>query len=240
MPVKTKSPADDLVYDSHGMVAGETVGQWALDWWKWAFNTPLPGGFNSSPMMDTTGAAANTNQPASGMFFLGGTFYDYIPTPVVRTFDAPANTPLLAPLLTGSWMIQQGDYRVAPPAVVDGQKVPPTAPQGQAGQTLDFFKHFFTSVFLQIDGHDVSNLHTSLTQMGWSTVGPVQPDSIMAGADATNPYVLDKNGYTEAKAVGYFAVIKGFAADTYHTIRFGGTTADGHFVDVTDNIHFVG
>jgi len=204
----TQVLSDGSVLLSHGQVAGETIAQWTQDWWTWALQTPAA----TSPMLDQTGAFAGVNNTGD-MFFIGGSFGG----DVVRTFDVPANTPLLVPVLNN--LAFQFTGKGPDPA---------TGGKGAANiVTTDLLKSV-SDVFLNIDGHPVGNLQADLVRTDWFSPGVVQPGSL-----------ADSFGLTgdlgPAKSIGYWTAIEGFAAGSTHVLDFGGT-AGGVSVHITDTI----
>ena len=201
------------VLPTNGMVGGETVSEWTEDWFKWAWNTPGP-----SPLTDTTGALADVNQP-TGMFFIAGnTGGD-----TVREFSAPHDTPMLVPVLNE--LLTQFSGKGPDPV---------TGGKAAANIAVKDFQHSITDMFLKVDGNAVKNLQSDWVRTDWMNMGSVQAGSL-----------LDQFGVTGAldpsKGSGYWAVVKGFAAGTTHTIEFGGSSTlfGGFSVHITDTIHIV-
>lgn len=207
------SPDSELL-SSNGMVAGETISQWTQDWWTWTLQSP----FATSAQLDTTGAFASSGNFGS-MFFLAGSFTSS-DVPVTRTFDVPANTPLLVPVLNNI-------------AIQFTGKGPDPLTGGKGGGnivTTDWMKSV-TDLFLKIDGQSVSSseLQSDLIRTDWFSAGTTQPGSLAEAFGIVGDI-------SPSKSVGYWAVVKGFAAGTTHTIEFGGKTSAGFSLDIKDTV----
>ena len=205
---------DPALYATNGMVAGETIAQWTADWWTWALQTPA----GHAPMMDMTGADANVDN-GRAMYFIAGSFGG----DATREFNVPADTPMLLPVINNVVIQQNG-------------RGPDLATGGPAG-----VNHYFaewktsgvTDMFLKIDGRSIGDLQSDLIRSKWFDPGNVQPGSL-----------IESFGYTgslaDARSIGYWAVLKGFAAGSTHTIEFGGAWDGGaSSVHITDTVHAV-
>jgi hypothetical protein len=83
-------------------VGGKYYGDWAAEWWKWALKTPPA----TNPVKDTTGANAAVGQdPASPVFFLGGTFGG----DAERTVTIPAGKSVFFPVVNTIWWHEYWD-----------------------------------------------------------------------------------------------------------------------------------
>jgi hypothetical protein len=72
--------------------------QLSADWWQWALAQPV----STNPLLDTTGAAASSNQPAKGnIFYLAGliTVNSCLVSSVERTITIPSRKRLFFPIL---------------------------------------------------------------------------------------------------------------------------------------------
>ncbi len=201
---------DSELLPSDGMVAGETISQWTQDWWTWVLQSQ----FATSAQFDTSGAFASTGNFGS-MFFIAGSFGG----DVTRTFDVPANTPLLVPVLN-SLVFQ---FTGKGPDLISG---------GNAGANITL-KDWMTSVsglFLKIDGQSVSSseLQSDLIRTDWFSAGTPQSGSVAEALGVVGDI-------SPAKSAGYWAVLKGFAAGTTHTIEFGGSGGNVT-VDIKDTV----
>jgi hypothetical protein len=75
---------------------GQSYGQWAADWWQWAFAAPGP----VSPLLDDTGEHCQQRQ-VGDVWFLGGRLF--FPDPVVRTCEIPYGKSLFFPIINTSY-----------------------------------------------------------------------------------------------------------------------------------------
>lgn len=82
--------ATPMVVPPGSTVAGNTIGEWTAEWWKWVAGQSVP----NDALSDTTGANADVNQ-AGPVWFLGGTFGET----VTRSFSVPHDTYLLLPMV---------------------------------------------------------------------------------------------------------------------------------------------
>ena len=69
---------------------GQTYGEWAADWWKWALEAPA----SEHPLLDTTGEHCGVNQ-SGHVWFLAGSFVG----PVTRSCTVPEGQALFFPLV---------------------------------------------------------------------------------------------------------------------------------------------
>lgn len=204
---------DGVILQSHGQVAGETIAQWSQDWWTWALQTP----FATSPMLDTTGANASVGNTGA-MFFIAGSFGG----DVTREFEVPADKPLLVPVLNALAL----QYTGRGPD-------PSTGGQGAANQYQVGWRESVTDIFLKIDGQSIGKLQTDFVKTDWFSSGTVQPGSVAEAFGLTGDLGLEKSS-------GYWAVLKGFAPGSTHTLEFGGSWDNGtSSVHITDTIHVV-
>jgi hypothetical protein len=217
--------ASSYVMNTHGQINGETVQQWTQDWVTWWLQAPA----TTNPQFDTTGAYANVDNNNGKMFFLAGNFGG----DSTRTFTAPANEPLLVPILDSPALQWNGtDFN----GVVDHQ----TFGKGAGNKSVtDWQKGVSASdLFLSINGASVDVTQSDFIKTSWFSSGPAQPDSFaQALVDA---HVLYPGGVDIGpnKNVGYWAVIAGQPAGSTMTLDFGGSTG-GFAVGVHDTITFV-
>ncbi len=61
--------AEDPFFPPHSMVAGQPMGTWANEWWKWVYSIPFP----ENPVVDRIGINCGVGQSGE-VFFLAGTF----------------------------------------------------------------------------------------------------------------------------------------------------------------------
>lgn len=166
---------------------------------------------------DTTGTYAGINQPdPNTMFFIAGTFGG----DVTREFDVPAGTHLLVPVLNNVVLQFSGK---GPDPVTGGK--------GAANIATTDWQKSVTNLFLTIDEKAVGNLQSDLVRTDWFSPGAVQPNSL-----------IESFGFSgelgPAKSDGFWAVIKGFAPGSTHTLDFGGSW-NGGSVHIHDTIHAV-
>ena len=79
------------------IVFGATYGQWAAQWWKWAFAGPD----GQNAVQDETGDLCDLNQPKGKVWFLAGSFGV---ADVTRTCTIPKNRALFYPLVNSVWI----------------------------------------------------------------------------------------------------------------------------------------
>lgn len=89
-------PANDKdhgakVLDRGAVVYGKTLGEWAAEWWQWAFSIPM----TIHPLFDKTDCSTGQSGP---VWFLGGSF---VSNTAVRSCTIPAGTFLFFPILNG-------------------------------------------------------------------------------------------------------------------------------------------
>lgn len=199
--------ANSLVYQSNGLIAGETISQWTQDWWTWALQTP----YTSSPMLDTTGAFAGVDNDRA-VYFIAGSFSG----DVTRSFNVPAGTPLLVPVLNDIALQFSGKG-----------PDPATGGKGAANIGIKDWQTSVSGLFLTIDGKPVTNLASDLVLTNFFSPGVVKPGSV---ADAFGL----SGDLGPAKSDGYWAMLKPLSAGT-HTLDFGGS-GGGITVHITDTI----
>lgn len=193
----SQTTANALVYQSNGLIAGETIGQWTQAWWTWALQTPAA----TAPMLDPTGAFAGVDNNRA-VFFIAGSFGG----DATRTFEAPAGKPLLLPVLNDLALQFNG-------------KGPDPATGGKGGANIvlaDWLKSV-TDLFLTIDGQPVTNLQSDRIRSDFFSPGTPQPGSLIESFGFSGDL-------GPAKSDGYWAMLKPLAAGR-HEIDFGGTAS---------------
>lgn len=193
----SQTTANSLVYQSNGLIAGQTIGQWTEAWWTWALQTPAA----TAPMTDPTGAFAGVDNDRA-VFFIAGSFGG----DATRTFDAPAGKPLLLPVLND--VVLQFSGRGPDPA---------TGGKGAANIALADWLKSVTSVFLTIDGEPVTNLQSDRVRSTWFSPGTAQPGSLIESFGFSGDL-------GPARSDGYWAMLRPLAAGR-HEIDFGGTAS---------------
>jgi len=205
--------------DSHGVIAGQNISQWAEDWWTWQLQAP----FGTNPLLDASGVDANYNNNGP-IFFLGGSLD---PNGVVtRDFSIPNDTPILVPVLAylGSQFTGTGP---------DPKNIATGTPAA-ANNLLHEWEKSVDNLFLIIDGVEIGDLSNDLVKTGFFDIGVPQPGSL-----------LDESGVigdvSHSKSEAYFVVLGGFASGD-HTIEFGGSAIDPgtgkHYTNhIVDHVH---
>lgn len=122
------------VVPGQSTIAGETLGQWSNDWFKWALS------FGPGPFSDTDGSRDNINQ-SGPVFFLAGTGVGA--GPVTRNVTVGDNKLLFFPLI--NWLVANG----ADPGFADTK----TEAIALATNTINP-----ANLFATIDGVPVGNL----------------------------------------------------------------------------------
>jgi hypothetical protein len=213
------------VFAPHSTVRGESLGEYAADWLKWALSIPN----STNPLNDTTGANAGVDQPKN-VFFLGGTLPGG-PASVTRNITVPTGTDLFFPVLNLFWVNVNTPY---PPLGIPAD--PPFATnEPNIRANFDTEIAAFTGVFATIDGAPVSNLTSHVEEdpfHGFTINFPTTP--------AENPFFgLPGNILGEAATDGIY-LMTGPLTPGQHTIHFGGTDPISNFsLDVTYHITVV-
>jgi hypothetical protein len=205
------------------VIGGETISKWTEDWWTWVVQSQT----SQNPLSDATGAFATIGNDNPNMFFIGGTFGG----DVTRNFDVPHDTPLLVPLINASLSQYTGTGQP------NGPKDPVTGTPAAANAYIKQFDQSITSLHLSIDGVSVGNLFNDLVNTGQFSLGVVAANSV-----ASDIFGLTVGSeMSHSQSTGYWAVVKGFAPNTDHTLDFGGSSSlsGGFSVNVHDTIHVV-
>src|SRR5437899_11630414 len=79
------------VLPPHSTVEGKTIGEWTVEWARWAYPQPT----NQSPLFDLDGSRA-TNGQSGPVFFVEGGFYTGAQ---IRQYAVPETSYLLIPVL---------------------------------------------------------------------------------------------------------------------------------------------
>jgi len=85
----------------HSTPNGKSYGEWAAEWWKWAYAIPE----DENPVVDPTGEYADVGQ-SGHVWFLAGTFGG---DPVVRECEVPAGKALFFPIINLVWVTVPGE-----------------------------------------------------------------------------------------------------------------------------------
>lgn len=202
-----------VILNSKGNIAGDRLAELTEDWWQWVLNTqagPLDeNGVPSTHPMFDTTGDYAGTNNDGSVFFLAGSFGG----DATREFALESGTPILIPLLNNLALQYTGA----------GEK-------GVANHMLADWKTDVTDLFLVIDGIPVDNLQADLVRTD-RFGGEVQAGSL---AD-----FFGLSGDIEpSKSVGYWTVVDGLSEGT-HTLTFGGSTASGFSINITNTIHVV-
>jgi len=197
---------------------GKSYGQWAGQFWSWAFSNPT----SANPLFDNAPVSAGQS---GKVWFIGGTF---TPTDegngevvgrVTRDASIPAGTALFVPLVNGEASDLEGNGT---------NEAELRASAKGLGDAIDP-----NSLFMSVDGRSLKGLASYRVQSPLMTSGPLPAGNLIgASAGSTAHFVAD----------GYHVILSPLSAGK-HTLHFGGeaniATPDGniHFVqDVTYNI----
>ena len=198
-------------------VLGETVTEWTEHWWTWALQAPA----NQNPVLDQTDHADQDND--GPVYFIAGVFGGTVD----RTFEVPADKPLLVPLLNTA-------------------SIKSPVPNGK--EYLTNWTAAVTNLFAQIDGVSVQNpfsyFERTISSIHRETGSLLEAFPLLPASPHASPNAgQHANAHAHpsgspAQAAGYYLMIEGLTPGE-HTLHFGGDTSDGLHVDVTDHITVV-
>ncbi len=203
---------DDQIYTNKDVVAGRTIGEWSGAWWQWAWAIPD----SVHPLLDSSGFYASQGQ-SGPVFFIGGSF---VPGTYQRTITVPEGKALFFPLLNSSIDNYICGTFVPKLTINEMRKL------AEAGQNSP------QRLILEIDGKAVGNLDR------FRVTSPVYSVFLGEGALCTPTASIfigttPPGEYMQQVSDGYYVMVKPFSRGR-HTIRLGGTSADGSFtLDVT-------
>jgi len=101
----SNSPGFGGVWSPQTKPYGQTYGEWAAQWWKWALSFPA----DENPMLDPTGAFGDQGQ-SGPVWFLAGTWGE----DTERTVVVPSRKALFFPILNKVWIsTEPGDPQTA-------------------------------------------------------------------------------------------------------------------------------
>lgn len=148
------------------VVAGKTIADWGVEWWKWVFNAPA----GQSGLDDTTGALTQLNNKGP-VFFMGGGANGYGPATSINV-TVPLGTPVLLRLVNLIDFESEGFY--APGVTLaERQAVATAVANGYEAAVLP------SALSATIDGNIVANPYQYLErQPGFFTFGPILPGSV--------------------------------------------------------------
>ncbi|GEO18615.1 hypothetical protein [Microvirga aerophila] len=202
------------IYPPHSTVLGQSIGDWAEEWWTWALQAPAnPDTFEGNPLTDTTGEFAHVNNDGP-VFFVAGAFPPFGPATVERSFAVEEGTPLLVPVVNNLWLATGGDT------------------EADANAALDAWKASVDSFFFEIDGKPVENVSAHLEETDFFSPGSATPGSLLA---ALVPEPDPNEDFAPSRDAGYWLMIDDLPQGK-HTLHFGGT-AGGNTINVTDHIY---
>lgn len=196
-----------VVVDPTQPVAGVSQLELSQQWWQWALGIPAP----TNPLLDTTGAFAQTNNNGP-VFFLGGNTGGS----TTRSFTVPAGTPLFFPILNA----------------VDIEFQPAPDCPAHPGDPLSCAFDFITYV------NSASNLHATLDGQDLLTFPSFRQTStsfftVVLPADDAFGFGLPPGPY-DAISDGFWVALDGLTPGQ-HTLVFGGEFTDlGFALEVTD------
>lgn len=155
------------VVEPNAAVAGKTVSQWTEEWWKWVYNAQSD---NNPVYDDLTGTYAGIDNYGS-VFFIPGAGTGT----VERSFDVPANKPILLSPLNLSWVKFPAD-----PSVDEG---------------LDFYFPFLKDPYVRIDGHEVANYRLTERDFTLTSIEGNYLDSFDGATVPPQTYPAGTDGY---------------------------------------------
>jgi hypothetical protein len=221
-PILAARP-DDPYFSTDDVVGSRTIGEWAGAWWQWTWSLIDGDGSEGRPvhpLLDPTGQWAGVGQ-SGPVYFLGGSF---IPGVYYRTVTVPRGKYLFFPLIN-----QSVDNYIC--GVFD-----PKISINDMRQMAEYYQNDPQSLILEIDGQAVEN------PKRFRVTSPVYSVFLSQGAlctptAATFTWDAGVPGeYMQQIADGYYVMLKPFSPG-HHTVRLGGTSADGgFFLDVTYDI----
>jgi Ca2+-binding RTX toxin-like protein len=173
------------IVDANAVVAGQTVSQWTEEWWKWVYNAPND---NNPVYDDPTGAYAGIDNYGP-VFFIPGAGSGT----VERSFDVPANKPILLSPLNLSWVKFPAD-----PSVDEG---------------LDFYFPFLKDPYVRIDGKEIATYRLTERDFTLTSVEGNYLDSFDGAAVPPQTYPTGTDGY--------WVMLDGLTPGT-HTLEAGG------------------
>jgi hypothetical protein len=185
------------VYAPHAKVRGATLGQWAAEWWKWAFSMPV----DNSALFDPTGAKGYLGDRGK-VFFIGGVVSDS--GTAERTVTVPAGKPIFFPVLNNECSTLEGNG----------------ATEAELLACNDFFIGIAKDIYATVDGVPVEGLAAHRETSG--AFGFTLPENNFLQFFGTNAPA----GYHEwSVADGYWLMLKPLEPGR-HDITFGGTFGD--------------
>jgi hypothetical protein len=190
-------------------VAGRSQLDWAQSWWQWAFSFPA----DQSPLIDTSGALANERNNGPVYFLTsssGGA--------ATSSFSAPANRPLLFPLVTTAAIELPGPI----PGCLDEP-----SPISCTLAGLASFTDVLVAPYARLDGIDLV-VGQMFRQTSIDYFDLVLPANSILG--------LDAGLYPKSLAMdGYWVMLSGLTPGQ-HTLEFGGGDGTGFYAEMRSEI----
>ena len=208
------------VYAPHSTVAGQSMQEWAADWWRLVFETQVHTGSQvTHPNLDQTGANAAQGDVGDA-FFLFGTF---APGEITRTnVTIPAGTPIFIPILP----MEFSNYDTPDPNFNFPGNYSAAELAGFADASAKSVRRR-GDVFLSVDGVEV---HGVVAHKEASPVTYTLP----ATDNILQFFGLPFSGPVAPAAVdGYYVMLQPLSPGE-HTIVFGGTIPTNPFPLLTD------
>lgn len=207
--VELAAAANSSVYPPHANVAGQTMAEWAADWWAKVFETPVhTDGQVTHPNLDETGANAAQGD-VGGAFFLFGSF---APGEVVRSdVTVPFGKPIFVPVLP----MEFSNYDTADPDGNYPAQYTADELRGFAGASA---QSVLTGGDLRgsIDGVPIQGLQAHRERAPVTYTLPEQDNLLQF-------FGLPFSGLVSPASVdGFYFMVKPLAPGE-HTLRFGGT-----------------
>jgi len=198
------------VYAPHSIVRGETMGQYAADWWTQVLQTPVVDAKGNiiNPNFDPTGALAAQGDVDKAFFLFGSITGGTIN----RSADVPSGTPLFVPVLPEEWSNADtptlqgtlpGNYTAAQLSGLANESVQSVLSAGE--------------VHASIDGQSVPNVaaHREIAPTFSYALPPANNVDQFFGNNVSGPV-------SPAEADGFYLMLRPLAPGQ-HVIEFGGT-----------------
>jgi hypothetical protein len=190
-------------------VAGRSQLEWAQSWWQWIFSFPA----DKTPLTDTSGALANERNDGP-VYFLNSSSGGA----ATSAFSAPANRPLLFPLVT--------TVALELPGPVPGCLDEPS-PISCTLAGLASFTDVLVAPYARLDGIDLV-----VGQMFRQT----SIDYFDLVLPANSVFGLDAGLYPKSLATdGYWVMLSGLAPGQ-HILEFGGGDGTGFYAEMRSEI----
>jgi len=210
------------VADHDEVVAAKTISEWTKDWLRWGLQAP--NNPDQNPLLDDDGAAAGFNNDGP-VFFIAGGFNN--PSLITRTFEVPANTPILFPMISA--------FDTEGPGI----ETLPGFPGSYADEAAYITGHALDSIYkgyvkltnadsgkplLNIRGNEAFDFiqATDIFSIGAPVPGSFLADGLLGGT-TLDPSIAD---LPFSREIGLWVMIEGLAPGDY-ALEFGGS---GHKV----------